>query len=103
MSDTIPYTHWAYFPDEASAHRCAKDLADYVIRIRPATDEAPLRWLLLAGRDVEVGQLIARHNELEEIVTRHGGQYDFGEATYADQGRPIADPLLTSDWGDEHA
>jgi hypothetical protein len=98
MSDFIPYTHWAYFPDEASARRCSKDLADYVVRIQEAVDKAPQEWLLLAGRDVEVDRLVERHGEVRGIVTRHGGEYDGGEASYLGTGRPVADPMLTDDW-----
>lgn len=86
-SKTIPYTHWAYFPDRASAERCAQDLADYVTRIREP-DEKP-EWLLLAGRDVEIGGMVERHREVEAIVTRHGGDYDGGEA-----GRLEGDPAV---------
>ncbi|MEU6462188.1 ribonuclease E inhibitor RraB [Streptomyces sp. NPDC046976] len=77
-SRAIPYTHWAYFPDRASAERCALDLGDYVTRIREP-DEYP-KWLLLAGRDVGVGGMVQRHREVKAIVTRHGGDYDGGEA-----------------------
>lgn len=101
MSNTIPYTHWAYFPDEASAQRCAKDLADYVIRIQEAVDGAPLERLLLAGRDVPIDQLVERHKEVAAIVTRHGGQYDGGEATYnIATGSAVADPMLIGDGDD---
>jgi hypothetical protein len=96
MADTIPYTHWAYFPDEASVRACAKELADYVTRVRePADDDS--EWLLLAGRDVEVDRLVERHGEVEAIVVRHGGTYDYGEATYLD-GEPTVDPMLTGEW-----
>ena len=95
----IPYTHWAYFPDEASARHCAEELADYVIRIQEAVDEAPSGWLLLAGRDVEIDLLSQRHEEVAAIVTRHGGMYDGGEATYnAAAGNAVADPMLTGGW-----
>ncbi|MFF3547081.1 ribonuclease E inhibitor RraB [Streptomyces platensis] len=93
----IPYTHWSYFPDEASAQRCAEELADYVTRIREsAADDGA--WLLLAGRDVEIERLVERHDEVEAIVTRHGGDYDGGETTYL-AGEPVADPMLTGEWG----
>lgn len=94
---TIPYTHWAYFPDEAGARRCAEELADYVTRIRESVD-GDGEWLLLAGRDVEIGRLRQRHAEVEAIVTRHGGDYDGGESTYL-AGEPVADPMLTGEWG----
>jgi hypothetical protein len=94
----IPYTHWAYFPDQASAKACAVDLADYVTRIRPPWEEVP-EWLLLAGRDVEIDQLPERHDEVEAIVERHGGSYDGGESTWL-EGEPVVDPLLT-DHGDD--
>ncbi|MEU1312550.1 hypothetical protein ABZ419_27175 [Streptomyces cinnamoneus] len=90
---TIPYTHWAYFPDQASARGCADELLDYVIRIREAEGS---QWLLLAGRDVETAGLIERHAEVEAIVVRHGGDYDGGEATYL-EGQPVVDPMLTED------
>ena len=86
----IPYTHWAYFPDEAAARRCAEELVDYVIRVRGAENG---EWLLLAGRDVLLGKLEGRHAEVEQIVTRHGGNYDGGECTY-ESGQPVADPML---------
>ncbi|WP_228982160.1 ribonuclease E inhibitor RraB [Streptomyces sp. DH12] len=95
---TIPYTHWAYFPDRASAEGCAKELADYVTRISEPDPAITPKWRLLAARDVEVGRLVERHREVEAIVTRHGGEYDGGEATY-DSGRPVADPMIVQ--GDE--
>ncbi|MFI5990339.1 ribonuclease E inhibitor RraB [Streptomyces sp. NPDC051362] len=77
MSDRIiPYTHWAYFPDRSSAEACARELPEYVTRVQ-GPDEG--RWLLLAGRDVVVGGMVERHREVEEIVARHGGDYDGGE------------------------
>lgn len=93
----IPYTHWAYFPDKASAERCARDLADYVTRVREPLAGSS-EWLLLAGRDVEIGHMVERHEEVEAIVERHGGMYDGGESTWL-EGTPVADPMLTGDWG----
>lgn len=90
----IPYTHWAYFPDESSAQACARDLPDYVTRVRKAADDVD--WLLLAGRDVAVDHLVERHEEVAAIVERHGGSYDGGEATYL-AGQPVADPTLTGE------
>lgn len=94
--DIIPYTHWAYFPDEASARRCAKVLPDFVTRVReplPGSDQ----WLLLAGRDVPIDYMVKRHGEVAAIVERHGGEYDGGEATYLGTGHPVADPMLIGD------
>lgn len=90
----IPYTHWAYFPDEASARRCAEDLPDYITRIKPSADTD--RWLLLAGRDVAVSCMVERHEEVESIVVRNGGDYDGGESTWLG-GEPVADPMLTGE------
>lgn len=96
-SRMIPYTHWAYFADEASAQACAKDLGDYVTRLRYVPDGQ--EWLLLAGRDVDVDGLIERHDEVQAIVERHGGLYDFGESTYdVGTGEAVADPILTGEW-----
>lgn len=93
----IPYTHWAYFRDETSAKACAAELGDYVTRIKYVPDEQ--EWLLLAGRDVDVDGLIERHDEVQEIVERHGGLYDFGESTYdVGTGEAVADPMLTGEW-----
>ena len=131
----IPYTHWAYFPDEATARACSEDLADYVIRIKqvePSSMDTGLcsygqddstgagcvklaghtgdhdvspgttnEWLLLAGRDVgpEDNALIKRHQEVQVIVERHGGLYDYGEFTLnAATGEAVADPVLTGEW-----
>lgn len=101
MSGIIPYTHWAYFAEEAPARACAEqDLKDYVVRIqRSVDDEDPdLRWLLLAGRDVAIDDLIDRHNEVRAIVEQHGGFYDYGEATYVLGEGAVADPMLTGEW-----
>ena len=92
-TDAIPYTHWAYFPDEASARRCAVDLADYVTRIDPPWEEVP-HWLLRAGRDVEIEKMIERHGEVEVIVKRHGGDYDNGEMGRL-TGAPVIDGVLS--------
>lgn len=91
----IPYTHWAYFPDKASAQRCAAELADYVVRIRKSHDDS--QWLLLAGRDVAIDDMVKRHGEVEAIVTGHGGVYDYGESTWL-EGEPVVDPMLTGEW-----
>lgn len=96
-TDKIPYTHWSYFPDEASARRCAQELADYVIRVHQPEEGA--EWLLLAGRDVEVGRLVERHEEVEAIVERHGGQYDGGGVEYLD-GQPVVDSALAQPGND---
>lgn len=95
MTDTIPYTHWAYFPDEAAAERCRQELADYVTVVRKTEDEEDgPEWLLLAGRDVEIERMVERHGEVEAIVVRHGGEYDGGEATCTAAGEPVVDPML---------
>ncbi|MBD3004715.1 hypothetical protein [Streptomyces sp. 5-10] len=97
MSDIIPYTHWAYFPDRGSAQVCVSDLQDYVTRIDPPIEGSP-QWLLRAGRDVSIDGLLNRHDEVEAIVSRYGGRYDGGEAAHlsVDDGlQPIADPALS--------
>ncbi|WP_328973893.1 ribonuclease E inhibitor RraB [Streptomyces sp. NBC_00239] len=101
MSRTIPYTHWAYFPDRAGAETCAAELADYVTRISEPDPDLTPQWLLLAARDVEIAGLQQRHREVEAIVIRHGGDYDGGEATY-ESGRPVTDPMIVQrdqGWG----
>ncbi|AXI91337.1 hypothetical protein SAM9427_36845 (plasmid) [Streptomyces sp. ETH9427] len=92
----IPYTHWAYFPDQDSAQHCATDLADFVTRLREQEDGT---WLLLAGRDVDTAELPERHGMVEAIVQRYGGAYDGGEVTYL-HGKPVADPLITDEESD---
>ncbi|WP_141662953.1 ribonuclease E inhibitor RraB [Streptomyces sp. Wb2n-11] len=97
----IPYTHWAYFPDRSSAEQCAQGLADYVTRVREPIGGVP-RWLLLAARDVEISGLVERHLEVEEIVIRHGGDYDGGEAIYDLQsGQAVVDPMIVKLDGDD--
>jgi hypothetical protein len=87
-----PYTHWMYFPDRASADACAAELPQYFIRIDPPDEDVP-EFLLRAERNVLRGWLSVRHREVESIVKRHGGWYDFGEATFAPDG-PMPDPCL---------
>ncbi|MER7497056.1 ribonuclease E inhibitor RraB [Streptomyces pharetrae] len=93
MTSRISYTHWAYFPTQTSAQRCQVELGEYVTRLHEPQEGDSL-WLLLAGRDVDPDHLEQRHAEVEAIVTRHGGNYDGGEATYL-AGEPVADPLIT--------
>lgn len=94
MTSAMPYTHWAYFPDQAGAQRCRAELGEYVTRLREP-EESDGQWLLLAGRDVDPERLVERHAEVEAIVARHGGDYDGGEATYV-AGEPVADPIITA-------
>ena len=71
--------------------KARESLSVYVTRLRGPQEDS--EWLLLAGRDVEIGRLVERHAEVAEIVTRHGGVYDGGECTF-DSGAPVADPML---------
>lgn len=99
MSDTISYTHWAYFPNEESAEACAREMGDYHTRIDPPIPESN-GFLLRAGRDVDIDNLPSRHTEVEAIVTRHGGVYDYGEATYMDLPEgltSVPDPALSGE------
>jgi hypothetical protein len=92
----IPYTHWAYFETEEKAQACVKALGEYVTRIDPPI-ESDSQWLLRAGRDVEIGGLAQRHDEVEAIVVAHGGLYDFGESGYlvTEAGfQPMPDPVF---------
>ena len=112
----IPYTHWMYFAERESAERCAAELAslDFLCGVDhrpplgaeertqlPALADLPDSppqgdWLLRAAREVEVDEMIERHERLEAIVTRHGGFYDGGESGLFDPrtGEPVrqADP-----------
>jgi len=117
---TIPYTHWMYFADREAAERCAAELAslDFLCGVdhRPplsADERAQIvaehpeladlpdspehgEWLLRAAREVEIGDMIERHEMVEAIVARHGGAYDGGESGLFDRrtGKPVrqADP-----------
>lgn len=81
MTNLIPYTHWAYFDDRDDADACAKELDvtfDCLTYVeRSCTDED---WLLRAARTVDLDAPINWHDEVEPVVERHGGFYDFGEA-----------------------
>jgi hypothetical protein len=116
----IPYTHWMYFADREAAERCAAELAslDFLCGVdhrpplsaeeraqlvaqQPALADLPDspphgEWLLRAAREVEVDEMIERHDIVEAIVTRHGGFYDGGESGLFDPrtGEPVrqADP-----------
>jgi hypothetical protein len=94
-TDLIPYTHWSYFAHREQAERCRAELADLGFRVAPVRLEAegahqPREWLLRAAKEVELtdpdgprpNPFLDRHNEVQAIVERFGGDYDGGEATY---------------------
>lgn len=109
-----------YFADREAAERCAAELAslDFLCGVdhrpplsaeeraqlvaqQPALADLPDslphgEWLLRAAREVEVDEMIERHDRMEAIVTRHGGFYDGGESGLFDPrtGEPVrqADP-----------
>lgn len=83
MTDLIPYTHWAYFTDRDAAETCGRELTarfDCLTAVDPAAS-GPDPWLLRAARTVRLDGPGNWHDEIEEVVVRHGGTYDFGEAT----------------------
>lgn len=88
-----PYTHWMFFPDEASARACAAALPEYRTVVEDP-GQPGVEWLLRAEREVPAGGLQARHAEVEAIVVKHGGTYDGGETTFRTTGEPITDPFL---------
>jgi hypothetical protein len=73
-----PYTHWMFFPDEASARACEAALPEYRTIVEDP-GQPGVEWLLRAERDVPAGGLPARHAEVEATVVKHGGEYDGGE------------------------
>jgi len=87
MTDKLPYTHWAYFTDRSAAEACARELDDRfdcLIAVDPAY-QAPEyvdlgEWLLRAARTVSLDWPGGWHDEIAEVVERHGGNYDGGEA-----------------------
>jgi len=82
MSRTVPYTHWSYFTDRAAAGACAKELTarfDCLTAVDPAAS-GPDPWLLRAARTVNLDTPANWHDEIREVVERHGGEYDYGEA-----------------------
>lgn len=94
-ASTIPYTHWACFDDEATATACGKEL-DYRFDCLSAID-APESdddaWLLRAARPVSLSA--NWHDDIAEVVTRHGGRYDGGEAcVYVAPSTGPAEPTI---------
>jgi hypothetical protein len=65
-------------------------LAD-LVRQAAANPQRQRQWLLRAAREVAVEGLIAQHELVEEIVERHGGDYDGGETGLLDPrtGEPV--------------
>ena len=81
MTDTIPYTHWAYFERIEDAASCGAELeqdpATNLVYIETAVDGSPSPWLLRAARTVSTET--DWHEPIKPIVERHGGLYDYGE------------------------
>jgi hypothetical protein len=79
----IPYTHWAYFTNGIDAELCGHELDD-TFNCLTAVDESEWdgkpAWLLRAARTVSLDWPGGWHDEIKEIVERHGGFYDGGEA-----------------------
>jgi hypothetical protein len=74
----IPYTHWFYFPTEERANDAADELKQhgFLTGVDPREDE----WLMRAAKSVDVDDLLDRHDSMEMVAERHGGQYDGGES-----------------------
>lgn len=82
-SNLIPYTHWAYFTDRAAAKACGAELDatfDCLATVDRSYDDDSL-WVLRAARTVGLDWPGGWHDEIAEVVERHGGKYDGGEAT----------------------
>lgn len=83
----IPYTHWSYFTDRVAAETCGRELDvrfDCLTAVDRALDDVfglGDAWLLRAARTVDLDSPVSWHDEIEEVVERYGGTYDFGEAT----------------------
>lgn len=95
MIDPIPYTHWSYFRDRDAAEVCGKELDlrfECLIDIRKSVTAADggEPWLLLAGRTVDVDGVSDWHSDVQAVVERHGGLYDYGEAGWSMFGTPVA-------------
>lgn len=83
----IPYTHWSYFADRAAAEACGVEL-DACFDCLAAVDESEWdgekSWLLRAARTVSLDWPGGWHDEIAEVVERHGGFYDGGESGWLD-------------------
>lgn len=85
MNDDLNYTHYAFFPDGPGAAACAAELdgLGFLTAVDPDSVN-PDELFLQAARPVAEVALSAQHAFVEAMVTRHGGMYDGGEATYYD-------------------
>jgi len=84
LSQYVDYTHWAIFTDPSAAEACATDfnaLPGCTATVGPP-DEYRAEWLLRADRPILVPELAQIHSEARQMVERHGGIYDGGEATH---------------------
>jgi hypothetical protein len=86
LSDSLlNYTHWAYFPDRASAEACAAEFTsalDCLVELDPPHETCDA-WQMRATRSFPHDELEDRHAEAERIVEKHGGRYDGGESTWS--------------------
>lgn len=83
----IPYTHWAYFTDRPAADACAAELDagfDCLTAVDASEWHGAPSWLLRAARTVSLDWPGGWHDEIAEVVERHGGFYDGGESGWLD-------------------
>jgi hypothetical protein len=84
----IPYTHWAYFDSPEQASSCGSELAtkEFLVDVTSVDSDADGadRWLLRAAKPVPIGHMVARRDQVEAVVERHGGIYDGGESGWLD-------------------
>ena len=103
----IPYTHWAYFEDEASGQACGIELSqagfhiisfglvgqidgqeyDWCMELRGKGPYDDFLWLLRAQGMVSIDS--DYYAPVVAIVERHGGEHRGGEATWGLDGMPM--------------
>jgi hypothetical protein len=86
LTHPVQYEHFAYFRDLEAAGRAVPDLRALgcAVVINFAVESvAGHDFILVATRDEDLdGDWVGQHQEVQDVIERHGGTYDGGGTAF---------------------